>query len=149
MSKRVVGRDAGRGIHMKSTIVLFKYSLGSEEFYTPQFATLDEVNNFVKIVSKDNDLEKFEVIDRQESLFGFEAELGSLQIRCERICNPNPEDFIGKELFSSFPWTRVETLVKRVGVKKEKVIDNFEDFLKVVNRYNEAHKAGLEPIDEF
>ena len=149
MSKRVVGRDAGKGKGMKSSIVLFKYTFGTEEYYTPQFVTLDEVVDFVDKVTEGNDLRHFEVNYPEESLFGFSVELGSLQIRCERICNPSPEDFIGKELFSSFPWYRVETLVKRVGVKKEKVIDNFEDFLKVVKNFEAAREAGLEPIDEF
>ena len=140
MSKRVVGRDAGKGIHMKSTIVLFKYSITRNtilgdvlgEYYCPQFLDMNEVMDFVDKVQNDHDLKNFEINYPEEKFFGFEVEIGSLKFECSRICNPDPADFVGKEVYSSFPWSKFENLLIENGEKIEKTIDSFEDFLEAI-----------------
>lgn len=140
MSKRVVGRDAGKGIHMKSTIVLFKYSITKNvilgdvlgEYYCPQFLDMNEVLDFVDKVQDNNDLKNFEINYPEERFFGFEVEIGNLKFECSRICNPDPADFVGKEVYSSFPWSKFENLLIENGEEIEKTIDSFEDFLEAI-----------------
>ena len=154
MSKRVVGRDAGKGIHMKSTIVLFKYSITRNtilgdvlgEYYCPQFLDMNEVMDFVDKVQNDHDLKNFEINYPEESFFGFEVEIGNLRFECSRICNPDPADFVGKEVYSSFPWSKFENLLIENGEKKEQVIESFEGFLEAIKNLEAQQKA--KPIEE-
>ena len=139
---------------MKTNICIYKYCIAKNsilgdivgEYYCPQFLDMNEVMDFVDKVQNDHDLKNFEINYPEESFFGFEVEIGNLRFECSRICNPDPADFVGKEVYSSFPWSRFEKLLIENGEKKEQVIESFEGFLEAIKNLEAQQKA--KPIEE-
>ena len=139
---------------MKTNICIYKYCIAKNsilgdivgEYYCPQFLDMNEVMDFVDKVQNDHDLKNFEINYPEESFFGFEVEIGNLRFECSRICNPDPADFVGKEVYSSFPWSKFENLLIENGEKKEQVIESFEGFLEAIKNLEAQQKA--KPIEE-
>ena len=139
---------------MKTNICIYKYCIAKNsilgdivgEYYCPQFLDMNEVMDFVDKVQNDHDLKNFEINYPEESFFGFEVEIGSLKFECSRICNPDPAEFVGKNVFTTFPWSRFEKLLIENGEKKEQVIESFEGFLEAIKNLEAQQKA--KPIEE-
>ena len=139
---------------MKTNICIYKYCIAKNsilgdivgEYYCPQFLDMNEVMDFVDKVQNDHDLKNFEINYPEERFFGFEVEIGNLRFECSRICNPDPADFVGKEVYSSFPWSKFENLLIENGEKKEQVIESFEGFLEAIKNLEAQQKA--KPIEE-
>ena len=139
---------------MKTNICIYKYCIAKNsilgdivgEYYCPQFLDMNEVMDFVDKVQNDHDLKNFEINYPEEKFFGFEVEIGSLKFECSRICNPDPAEFVGKNVFTTFPWRRFEKLLIENGEKKEQVIESFEGFLEAIKNLEAQQKA--KPIEE-
>ena len=139
---------------MKTNICIYKYCIAKNsilgdivgEYYCPQFLDMNEVMDFVDKVQNDYDLKNFEINYPEEKFFGFEVEIGSLKFECSRICNPDPAEFVGKNVFTTFPWSRFEKLLIENGEKKEQVIESFEGFLEAIKNLEAQQKA--KPIEE-
>ena len=139
---------------MKTNICIYKYCIAKNsilgdivgEYYCPQFLDMNEVMDFVDKVQNDHDLKNFEINYPEEKFFGFEVEIGSLKFECSRICNPDPAEFVGKNVFTTFPWSRFEKLLIENGEKKEQVIESFEGFLEAIKNLEAQQKA--KPIEE-
>ena len=139
---------------MKTNICIYKYCIAKNsilgdivgEYYCPQFLDMNEVMDFVDKVQNDHDLKNFEINYPEESFFGFEVEIGNLKFECSRICNPDPAEFVGKNVFTTFPWSRFEKLLIENGEKKEQVIESFEGFLEAIKNLEAQQKA--KPIEE-
>ena len=139
---------------MKTNICIYKYCIAKNsilgdivgEYYCPQFLDMNEVMDFVDKVQNDHDLKNFEINYPEEKFFGFEVEIGNLKFECSRICNPDPAEFVGKNVFTTFPWSRFEKLLIENGEKKEQVIESFEGFLEAIKNLEAQQKA--KPIEE-